>query len=202
MNISKMLAICGMLSPILYTLLWILGGVLVPGYSHIRDDVSSLIAVDAYRRSLFQSFIIISSSLLLIFFIGLHWGVNNGNGSIVGPVLFIISSFIGVLVAIFFPLDAGGEITSLKGKMHLILIVVSGVLIIGAMVLMFFRLRLTDGWRGFAIYSLVSAPVTLILVIVMGFFTGSEYMGLVERFMVSKYQLYYFITGLMVFLRN
>ena len=116
MNISKMLAICGMISPILYTLLWILGGALVPGYSHIRDDVSSLIAVDAYRRSLFQSFIIISSSLLLIFFIGLHWGVNNGNGSIVGPVLFIISSFIGVLVAIFFPLDAGGEITSLKGK--------------------------------------------------------------------------------------
>ena len=86
--------------------------------------------------------------------------------------------------------------------MHLILIVISGILIIAAMVLMFFRLRLTDGWKGFALYSLVSAPVTLILVIVMGYFTGSEYMGLVERFMVSKYQLYYFITGLMVFLMN
>lgn len=202
MNKFKMLAICGMLSPILYTLLWILGGIMVPGYSHIRNDVSSLIAVDAYRRGFFQSFIIISSSLLLIFYVGFHWGVNNGKGSIVGPVLFIISSFIGVLVAIFFPLDAGGGITSLRGKMHLILIVISGILIIAAMVLMFFRLRLTDGWKGFAIYSLVSAPVTLILVIVMGFFTGSEYMGLVERFMVSKYQLYYFITGVMVFLMN
>ena len=202
MNKFKILAICGMLSPILYTLLWILGGILVPDYSHIRDDVSSLIAVDAYRRGFFQTFIIISSSLLLIFYIGLHWGVNNGKGSIVGPILFIISSFIGVLVACFFPLDAGGEITSWRGKMHLILIVISGILIIAAMVLMFFRLRLTDGWKGFAIYSLVSAPVTLILVIVMGFFTGSEYMGLVERFMVSKYQLYYFITGLMMFLMN
>ena len=70
------------------------------------------------------------------------------------------------------------------------------------MVFIFFRLRIVDGWKGFAIYSLVSAPLTLILVIVMGIFTGSDYMGLVERFMVSKYQIYYFVTGLMVFLRN
>ena len=198
----KILAVCGMLNPILYTLLWILGGFIVPGYSHIRDDVSSLIAIGAYRRLLFQSLIIISSSLLLIFYVGFHWGVNNGNGSIVGPILFIISSFIGVLVAIFFPLDAGGEITSLKGKMHLILIIISGILIIAAMVLMFFRLRLTDGWKGFAIYSLVSAPVTLILVIMMAYFTGSEYMGLVERFMVSPYQIFYFVFGLMFFITN
>jgi hypothetical protein len=202
MNKFKILAICGMLSPILYTLLWVLGGILVPGYSHIRDDVSSLMAVDAYRRLFFHSFIIISSILLLIFYIGLHWGVNNGKGSIVGPILFIISSFLGVLVACFFPLDAGGEITSWRGKMHLILIVISGILIIAAMVLMFFRFRFTDDWKGFGIYSLVSAPVTLILVIVTGYFTGGEYMGLAERFMVSKYQIYYFVTALMVFLRN
>ena len=202
MNNYKILAVCGMLSPILYTLVWILGGILVPGYSHIRDDVSSLYAVDAYRRWFFQSFIIITSILLLIFYMGLHWGVNSGKGSIVGPVLFIISSFIGVIVASFFPLDAGGEITSWRGKMHLILIVISGILIIAAMVFMFFRLRYTEGWKGFAIYSLVSAPVTIILVIVMGYFTGGEYMGLVERFMVSKYQIFYLITGLMVFLRN
>jgi len=67
---------------------------------------------------------------------------------------------------------------------------------------MFFRLRSVPGWKGFAVYSLVSAPVTLILVIVTSYFTGSKYMGLVERFMVSKYQLYYFVTALVVFLRN
>jgi hypothetical protein len=182
--------------------MWILGGIIVPDYSHIRNDVSSLMAVDAYKKGLFQSLIIISSTLLLIFYIGLHWGVNDGKGSITGPILFIISSFIGVLVACFFPLDAGGEIASWRGKMHLILIALSGVLMIPAMVLMFVRLKLIDGWQGFAVYSLVSAPVTLILVMVTGFFTGSKYMGLVERFMVSKYQIYYFITALMVFLKN
>jgi hypothetical protein len=202
MNHFKILATCGMLSPVLYTLLWVLGGILVPGYSHIRDDVSSLYAIDAYRRWFFQPLFILCSILLLIFYLGLHRGVDNGNGSIAGPVLFIISSFLGVIVACFFPLDAGGEISTWRGKMHLILIAASGLVLLPAMVLMFFRLRSTIGWTGFAVYSLVSAPLTLVLVVVAGAFTGSKYMGLVERFMVSKYQLYYFITGLMVFLRN
>ena len=202
MSKFRILALCGMLSPVLYTLLWILGGILVPGYSHIRDDVSSLYAIDAYRRWFFQPFFILCSTLLLVFFLGLHRGVNQGNGSVVGPVLFIISSLLGVFVACFFPLDAGGEISTLRGKLHLILIAVSGIVLLPAMALMFFRLRSVPAWKGFAVYSLVSAPVTLILVIVTSYFTGSKYMGLVERFMVSKYQLYYFITALMVFLRN
>ncbi|TFG62676.1 MAG: hypothetical protein E4H36_07430 [Spirochaetales bacterium] len=49
MNKFKALAVCGMLSPGLYPLLWILGSVLVPEYSLVRNDVSSLMAVGAYN---------------------------------------------------------------------------------------------------------------------------------------------------------
>ena len=139
---------------------------------------------------------------MLIFYSGFHWGVNNGEGLIVGPILFIISSVLGVLVAIFFPLDAGGEMLTWRGKMHLILIVISGILTIAAMVFMFFRLRLVEGWSGFAIFSLIAAIVSLILVLVSGIFITSNYMGLIERFMVSSYQIYYYVISLMVFLRN
>ena len=145
---------------------------------------------------------ILSSVLLLSFFIGSHWGINNGEGSIVGPILFIIASVIGLFVSSIFPLDAGGEIATWRGKMHLILIVIEGIITITAMVLLFVRLRLTDGWKGFAIFSLVSAILALILVILSGIFGGSNYMGLVERFMVTEYQIYYFVIGIMVFLRN
>jgi len=75
MSKFRILALCGMLSPVLYTLLWILGGILVPGYSHIRDDVSSLYAIDAYRRWFFQPLFILCSTLLLVFFLGLHRGL-------------------------------------------------------------------------------------------------------------------------------
>ena len=202
MNQFKILGICGMLSPLLYTVMWVIAGALVPGYNHIQNDVSSLYAVDAYRRWFFQGFFIAASVLLLVFYFGLHRGLDGGNGSFVAPLLFIISASLGVIVSCFFPLDAGGELATWRGRMHLILIATSGVVLIPAMILLFFRLRFTEGWEGFAVFSLVSAPVTLILVIVMGTFTGSRYMGLVERFMVSAYQIYYFVSALFVFVRN
>jgi len=202
MNIFNLLAICGMLSPIIYTLMWILGGILLPDYSHIRDDVSTLIAVDSPRKNLFDKFIISSSTLLFVFYLGLHWGVNDGVGSIIGPVLFVIGGFLGVLVALFFPLDPGGEIVTTRGKMHLILISISGILTTAGMVAMWFRLEAVIEWSAFATFSLIAAAVSLILVVVSAFTATKSYFGLIERFMVSTYQIYYFVLALMVFLTN
>jgi hypothetical protein len=201
MNIYKTIAVCAMISPVLYTLMWILGGLIVPDYSHIQKDVSSLFAVEAHRRWLFQSLAIICSALLFVFYAGFHWSTG-GSGSVAGPILYFVAALFGLLVALFFPLDAGGEPATWRGKGHLILIAISGVLMIAAMVLMYFRLRSVDLWRGFAIFQLVSAPVLLAGVLIMIPFTGGPYMGLVERFMVSGYQIFYFVSGLFVFLRN
>ena len=173
-----------------------------PDYSHIRDDISSLFAVKAPNKGLMQSFIIASSALLFLFYIGLNEGINDGGGSIAGPVLFLISGVLGILVALFFPLDAGGEIITLRGKMHLILVVGSGLLTIGGMVALWFRLQLVEEWSAFATYSLISAIVSLVLVIISGIFIKSKYRGLLERLGVTPYQLYYFVLSLMVFLNN
>ena len=202
MNIFQVLAICGMASPILYTLMWILGGFLRSDYSHIRDDISSLFAVGAPRKRFFNSIIIASSVLLFVFYLGLHWGLNNGQGSIIGPILFVVSGFLGVLVAVFFPLDAGGEITTLRGKMHLVLVVTSGLLTIAGMVALWFRLEFVEGWSTFATYSLISAIASFILIIISAIFIKSRYRGVLERFGVSPFQIYYFIISLMVFLSN
>jgi hypothetical protein len=201
MVLFKILAICGMLSPIIYTIMWILGSI-VPEYSHLHKDISSLYAVNAHKRWVFQSLIIIGSAFILAFFAGSHWGTNNGEGSIVSPILFIVSSAIGLILASFFPLDEGGEITTWKGKGHLVLVVLMGIIQIVAMFFLYFRLRLVENWIGFAIFTLVSAIVSLVLVIVMSFFGGKPYMGLVERFMASSYQIFYFVYGLMVFVLN
>lgn len=200
--ISQVLAICGMLSPIVYTAMWVLGGILQPDYSHIRDDISSLFAVNAPNRRLMQSFITASSVLLFTFYMGLHQGINNGSGSVVGPLLFLTSSVLGILVALFFPLDAGGQIVTLRGKMHLTLVVGSGLLTIAGMVALWFRLQLVEVWSAFATYSLVSAIVSVTLIITSAVFIKSKYRGLLERLGVYPYQLYYFTLSLMVFLNN
>ncbi len=202
MSSFQILAICGMASPIAYTIMWILGGILCSDYNHIRDDISSLFAVRAPRKRIFNSFIIASSLLLFVFYLGLHWGINNGQGSILGPALFVISGFFGVLVALFFPLDAGGEIVSLRGKMHLVLVMVSGILTIAGMVALWFQLESIEVLSLFAKYSLTSAIVSIVLMIISGIFIKSRFRGLLERFAVTPFQVFYFTLALMVFLTN
>jgi len=202
LNIYQVLAIFGMLSPIVYTAMWIIGGRLQSDYSHIKNDISSLFAVGAPNKRLMQSFIILSSVLLFLFYIGLHEGLNGEGGSIIGPLLFIISSVLGILIAFFFPLDVGGEIVTWRGKMHLILVIAMGILTIAGMIALWFRLHIVSGWSAFATYSLVSAIVALVLLIISGIFMEGEYRGLLERFGVTPFQLYYFILPLMVFLNN
>ena len=202
MLLFQILAIFGMISPIIYTAMWIIGGILQPEYSHIRDDISSLFAVGSPNRRLMQSFIIISSVLLFVFYLGLHEGINDGGGSILGPILLIVSSILGILVAFFFPLDEGGEFTTLRGKMHLILVGASGILTFVGMLALWFRLQLVPVWSTFAIFSLISAIISLILMIISGIFAAGKYRGIFERIGVSPYEIYYFVLSLMVFLNN
>lgn len=202
MNIIQFLAICGMLSPIVYTAMWLVGGKIRSDYSHIRDDISSLFAVGAPNQKLMQIFIIVSSVLLFLFYLGLHDGLNDNGGSFVGPILFIISSFLGMLVAFFFPLDEDGEIITFQGKMHLILVMASGFLTIGGMVALWLRLQDVPGWIEFALYSLISALFAFILMIIAGIFVKTKYRGILERFGVTPFELYYFVLALLVFLNN
>ncbi|NHJ20925.1 MAG: DUF998 domain-containing protein [Candidatus Lokiarchaeota archaeon] len=202
MILYQILAICGMLSPIVYTLMWIYVGSLDSEYNHIRDDISSLFAIGAPKRRLAQIFIIVSSVLLLLFYLGLHEGLNDGGGSVIGPSLLVASSILGVFVALFFPLDEGGEIKTYRGKLHVILVVASGILTIIGMVALWLRLQSVTFWNGFAIFSLVSAIVSAILITISGIFARGKYRGILERFGVTPYQVYYFVLGLMVFLAN
>jgi hypothetical protein len=202
MNIFQILAICGILSPIIYTAMWIIVGSLQSDYSHIRDDISSLFAIGAPHRRLAQSFVITESVLLFVFFIGLLWGINDGGGSILGPIFLLVSSILGLLIAFFFPLDEGGEFTTYKGKMHIALVVLMGIFAIAGMVALWIRLQNVLAWSGFAIFSLISAILSLIGVIISARFASGKYRGLIERIMVTPFQLFYFVLGLMVFLNN
>jgi hypothetical protein len=202
MNLFQILAIFGMASPIVYTVMWILGGIVRSDYNHVRDDISSLFAVGAARKGLFNSFIIVSSLLLLVFYLGLYWGVNIEEGSIVASILFVISGFLGVLVALFFPLDAGGEIITLRGKMHLVLVMTSGILTIAGMIALWFQLGSVEGWSLFADYSLISAIVSIVLMVISGIFIKGRFRGLLERFAVTPFQVFYFMLAFMVFITN
>jgi len=200
-NVIQILAIVGMLGPIIYTLMWIIGGKLQSDYSHIRDDISSLFAVGAPNQQLMRGMILVQSVLLFLFFSSLPVGLKD-EGSLIGPYLLIIGSIFGVTIPLLFPLDENGEIITWRGKMHLIMVIVVGILTIAGMIALWLRLQNVAGWELFAWFSLISAIVAIVLLIISSVFIQSNYRGLLERLGVTPFQLFYFVLPLMVFLNN
>jgi len=194
----KIFAIGGMIGPFLYASIWILGGILQPGYNHIRDDVSSLLAVGAPNKLLFNTIEIIYVVLMMLFFISLHWSIDKGKGSIIGPALFTASFGIELLLTLFFPLDAGGEIITITAQTHLALVGLMVVLTVIAMLALWRRFRKTEQWKKYAIYTLVTFILTLAFGLAAGPL-GSEVKGLTERITATIIGQYIFIIALKTF---
>ena len=127
MNFQQLIALGGMIGPILYTSIWILGGILQKDYSHIRDDVSSLMAVGAPNKRLFDIMQLTNIILVIIFFTNLHWAIDGGQGSIIGPACFVLANLINIPVVMFYPLDEGGGIESDTAQMHVKLVMMMAV---------------------------------------------------------------------------
>lgn len=195
---QKVFAICGMIGPFFYAMIWILGGILTPGYNHITDDVSTLLAVGAPNKLLFDLMETTYAILMIIFFASLHWTINKGNGSILGPATFLVN-FIIHLVAVFFPLDAGGGTLSQTAQIHGILVGLMVLLSIIGLLGMWLRLRKASGWSGYGKYTLITLGFTLIFGMLVAVPIGFEIMGLTERLVATTMGQYFFVIGLKVY---
>ena len=202
MNIHQLIALGGMIGPILYTLIWILGGILQPDYSHIRDDVSSLMAVGAPNKRLFDIMQMTNIILVMIFFTDLHWVIDGGRGSIIGPACFLFTSLINIPVVLFYPLDEGGGIDSPTAQMHLKLVMVMAVLGAVGMLAMWHRLSSTEGWVSYGTYSLVTFMATAVSGVISTKTVGTKIMGLTERIVVTLNLQYIFVLAFNVFITS
>jgi hypothetical protein len=196
---QKIYAICGMLAPIVFNLIWIIAGFIQPGYDHILNDVSSLMALGAPNKLVFDLMNIVSFILEIIFFIGLIVIIKELNGSIAGPAVLLSGKILGIIVPIFFPLNYGGEPTGFTGMMHLIIVMITGFIALGGMIVMWRGLKKIDEWKGYDIYSLMTFIVTLIVTMWLVFAAGTEIMGLVERFVILVNSQYTFVLALKTF---
>jgi hypothetical protein len=200
MNIHQLVALGGMTGPVLYTLIWILGGILQSGYSHIRDDVSSLMAVGAPYKRLFDIMQLTNIILVMIFFTDLHWIIDGGKGSIIGPACFVLTNIINIPVVLFYPLDEGGEIDSPTAQMHVKLVMAMAVFGAVGMLAMWHRLINSEGWVWFGTYSLLTFIATAISGLIASKTVGTKIMGLTERIVVTLNVQYIFVLALNVFI--
>ena len=158
-----LLALGGVVAPILFLVLLIVASSLYPGYRHMTQAVSELGGAEA-RYPLVQNFnFLVVGALVVAFAVGLHGGV--GGGSAAGPILvgsFGVSS--GIANALL-PCDAGCDFVTLTGILHN-LTGLAGFLagIAGAFVIAP-RLRRDVRWRSLATYSVIAGALMLIALV-------------------------------------
>lgn len=182
---QKILYFCGMLVPIIYTGMYVLGGALRPGYSQISDSVSELLSPGAPNKKLLDVINITFAVLYMIFGIGVfNFVMASEHNVLVGRIGagMIIAVGIASLGSAIFPQDATGTPRTLPGTLHLIF--VFGVQIPGAILstlLIGIWLNQAGIFPGFGTYSFISAGIIVLSGIIAGPTMGTAIMGLVER---------------------
>lgn len=118
---KKLGYIFGILSPIFYLLAVVVGGVLWPEYSHLRQPISELTADFAPNMPIVDLLFWAANISGLLFGLLLLFGASKKNRIFkVTAILLVISGVVGIAFA-FFPQDPIGAPLSFKGLMHFVL---------------------------------------------------------------------------------
>lgn len=186
---SLVVAVFAIATVALYIGSMVVGGAIVPGYSHIENSVSELTSsAGAHRWGLAWGFSSYNVTLAAMG-IGLARAVRRSRALITGLCLWLVVAVAGVLQVSVFPQDPMGQDVTPKGTGHLIL---AGVAAAGLIVSAFFwakafkadagwsRLARPSFWFGWAILAIGGLGAAL------GGIVPSLF-GLGERFTMVTY---------------
>jgi hypothetical membrane protein len=181
----RFLAICGMIAPMFFVFITILGGALRPGYSHFSNTISELFSPGSPNKLLLDTLHTIYAFLLVLFGIGVLQLVRTSRRSrligILGALAFIAMGLASVLSATIFPQDAWGSAPTFAGQMHQFVHGAISLLGIVYMMLIGIWINREEGSPTFQTYSFITVGA---VVLSAGFYManlGSPIMGLAER---------------------
>lgn len=185
---------CGVIAPLLFTLVYLIEGVTRPGYDAWRQTISALSISDQGWMQIIS--FLICGLLSLFFAAGVRQTWPSGKSATWGPILLAIFG-LGLLIAGVFVTDpslgyppgtpdAPSTISTLHGNLH----TVGGLTTFSSLPLACFVLaRRFAGevqWKGWAIYSVVSGVLVVACFVafnVLSLHTGPA--GLLERLSIG-----------------
>jgi hypothetical protein len=184
-SLTRLLAICGIVGPILFIVVILVFGLLRPGYDPIRQQMSELGEVGAPNAIAFNMAAYFLLGLLMIAFaFGLHRGISEGKGSKLVPILIAVSG-VGWIGASFFRCDPGCVNESVTGRMHDLTGMIAVFPLLIAPLAILPRLKKDNRWQSYRPFSLIMGALAVILFAVM--FTAAvspalePYRGLIQR---------------------
>src|SRR5262245_3298489 len=183
MQATRTLALAGMIAPVLFITLVIVQGALAPDYSHVAMPISALAAWPAgwIQRLNFYVF----GSLMILYAVGLHRGVQATRGGVIGFGLLVVSG-VGLLLAGTFSWKmVGGKPT--ETPLHVVAAIMSFAPTAAGLIVFSRRLKADPRWRDLAAYTLSSGIVMLLLFVTLGWFAIEDdaplhpWAGLLQR---------------------
>jgi len=180
LNIDSVPALVGIVGPIVVIVGDIAASLSTPGYSPIRDSVSSLALTGI---GWLQSICFLAMGLLLeIFVAGLYFNIRRARGFHAGIVLLALCGFVLMLIATFH-MDRP-EATTIDGTIHTIASYGLGLLFPIAILSLAPSFKSTPNWKIIFVYTLIAGVLAFGLIIGAFFTEQTGWFGLYERIII------------------
>ena len=199
---QDVLLVSGLLIGPSYVLLYVVGGALRPGYSHISHSVSELLSPGAPNKPLLVGIQVFYAVLHILFGLGvLDFVRGSGGSSILGLVggWTIVGLGIATIGTAIFPQDAEGTPATMAGQAHKVL--VFGVLIpasIASTLLVGLWSKQAGLLPGFDVYSYVTVGAIVVMGTVGGAAVKTRFAGLSERIAAIVTHQWLFVLALLL----
>ncbi len=181
LNINSVPALVGIVGPIVVIVGDLAASLSIPGYSPIRDTVSSLALTSI---GWLQSICFLAMGLLLeIFVAGLFFNIRRARGFYAGIVLLALCGFVLMLIATFH-MDAPGGPRTTDGTIHAIASYGLGLLFPIAVLSFSPSLKSTPHWKNIFVYTLIAGVLAFGLIIGAFFTELRSWFGLYERIII------------------
>ncbi|MGD2178744.1 MAG: DUF998 domain-containing protein, partial [Anaerolineae bacterium] len=149
---------------ILYLLGDMVGGLITPNYSYMRNAVSELIQSGAENRPFLSSFLFLHALMIILFSIGilaLH-PYQQSTSIFIGGVLLLTVGISHALSSSVFPMDPVGSKSTVPGSVHLILVGITVISIIILMPLLGVGMQRAYEWRYFMPFTFLCLVVVAV----------------------------------------
>jgi hypothetical protein len=181
LNINTVPALVGIVGPIVVIVGDLAASLSTPGYSPIRDSVSSLALTPI---GWLQSICFLAMGLLLeIFVAGLFFNIRRARGFYAGIVLLALCGFVLMLIAAFH-MDAPGTPRTTDGIIHTIASYSLGLLFPIAILSLAPSFKSISDWRPIFVYTLVAGILAFALIMGALFAEQRGWFGLYERIII------------------
>jgi hypothetical protein len=181
LNINSVPALVGIVGPIVVIVGDLAASLSIPGYSPVRDSVSSLALTGI---GWLQSICFLAMGLLLeIFVAGFFFNIRRARGFHAGIGLLALCGFVLMLIAAFH-MDAPGAPRTTAGIIHTIASYGLGLLFPIAILSLAPSFKGTPNWKNVFVYTLVVGVVALALIIGAFFAEQTGWFGLYERIVI------------------